>query len=56
MDCIERYFPGLSAAQKEQMAALYGLYADWNSKINVIFKKGYRKPVRTACLTFFGNQ
>lgn len=39
MDCIERYFPGLSAAQKEQMAALYGLYADWNSKINVISRK-----------------
>jgi len=39
MDCIELYFPGLSAAQKEQMAALYGLYADWNSKINVISRK-----------------
>jgi len=39
MDCIEHYFPGLSAAQKEQMAALYGLYADWNSKINVISRK-----------------
>lgn len=39
MDCIERYFPGLSAAQKEQMAALYGLYADWNSKINVISRR-----------------
>lgn len=39
MDCIERYFPGLSAAQKEQIAALYDLYADWNSKINVISRK-----------------
>lgn len=39
IDCIERYFPALSMVQKEQMAALYDLYADWNSKINVISRK-----------------
>jgi 16S rRNA (guanine527-N7)-methyltransferase len=39
MNCIEHYFPGLSTAQKEQIAALYDLYVDWNSKINVISRK-----------------
>ncbi|HEY5500213.1 MAG TPA: 16S rRNA (guanine(527)-N(7))-methyltransferase RsmG [Bacteroidales bacterium] len=39
MNCIEHYFPELSTAQKEQIAALYDLYADWNSKINVISRK-----------------
>jgi len=39
IDCIEQYFPELNTAQKEQYAALYELYADWNSKINVISRK-----------------
>lgn len=39
MNCIEYYFPELHTAQKEQFAALYDLYADWNSKINVISRK-----------------
>lgn len=39
MEQILTYFPDLSEAQKEQFAALYGLYADWNSKINVISRK-----------------
>jgi 16S rRNA (guanine527-N7)-methyltransferase len=39
IDCIERYFPGLSANQIEQFAALGDLYSDWNSKINVISRK-----------------
>jgi 16S rRNA (guanine527-N7)-methyltransferase len=39
MDCIERYFPELNDTQKKQIAALYDLYADWNSKINVISRK-----------------
>lgn len=32
-------FPELTEKQKEQFAALYELYADWNSKINVISRK-----------------
>lgn len=36
---IYRYFPELNETQKEQLAALYALYADWNSKINVISRK-----------------
>ena len=36
---IETYFPELSEKQKEQFAALYDLYTDWNAKINVISRK-----------------
>lgn len=39
MDIILKYFPGITDRQKEQFAALYDLYADWNSKINVISRK-----------------
>ncbi|MBR2456793.1 MAG: 16S rRNA (guanine(527)-N(7))-methyltransferase RsmG [Bacteroidaceae bacterium] len=39
MDLITRYFPHLSDQQKEQFVALYDLYTDWNSKINVISRK-----------------
>jgi 16S rRNA (guanine(527)-N(7))-methyltransferase GidB len=39
MDIILKYFPNLSQLQKEQFAALYDLYEDWNSKINVISRK-----------------
>ena len=39
MDIITKYFPTLSQEQKEQFAALYDLYYDWNSKINVISRK-----------------
>ncbi|MFV0469906.1 MAG: 16S rRNA (guanine(527)-N(7))-methyltransferase RsmG [Dysgonomonas sp.] len=39
MDIILKYFPSLSDKQKEQFAALYDLYLDWNSKINVISRK-----------------
>lgn len=39
MDQLLRYFPQLTGRQKEQMAALYDLYTDWNSKINVISRK-----------------
>lgn len=38
-DLIERYFPSLTKAQKKQFAALGGLYAEWNEKINVISRK-----------------
>ena len=39
MELIEHYFPKLTERQKEQYAALYALYTDWNSKINVISRK-----------------
>ncbi len=39
MDIIQKYFTGLTEGQREQFAALYDLYIDWNSKINVISRK-----------------
>ena len=39
MEQIKKYFPNLTAKQKEQFKALYELYVDWNSKINVISRK-----------------
>lgn len=39
MDIILKYFPSLSETQKKQFEALYDLYLDWNSKINVISRK-----------------
>jgi 16S rRNA (guanine527-N7)-methyltransferase len=39
IDIIVKYFPNLSETQKEQFAALFDLYSDWNSKINVISRK-----------------
>lgn len=39
MDIINKYFPELSVQQRQQFAALDGLYRDWNSKINVISRK-----------------
>lgn len=39
MDIINKYFPELSEQQRQQFAALDGLYRDWNSKINVISRK-----------------
>jgi 16S rRNA (guanine527-N7)-methyltransferase len=38
-DLIATYFPGLSETQLAQFAGLEELYADWNSKINVISRK-----------------
>ena len=39
MDIILKYFPNLSEVQQQQFAALYDLYTDWSSKINVISRK-----------------
>lgn len=39
MELILKYFPNLSEEQQKQFAALYDLYIDWNSKINVISRK-----------------
>lgn len=40
---IEKYFPTLSEHQKEQLRALYDLYADWNAKINVVSRKDFEQ-------------
>lgn len=39
MHIIQKYFPKLTEEQIQQFAALYELYSDWNSKINVISRK-----------------
>lgn len=39
MDIILKYFPNITETQRQQFAALYDLYKDWNSKINVISRK-----------------
>ncbi|MDR1699210.1 MAG: 16S rRNA (guanine(527)-N(7))-methyltransferase RsmG [Prevotellaceae bacterium] len=39
MDILLKYFPELTSRQQEQFAALQDLYADWNSKINLISRK-----------------
>ena len=40
---IEKYFPSLTEHQKEQLRALYDLYADWNAKINVVSRKDFEQ-------------
>ena len=39
MSLLEQYFPDLSPEQKQQFAALEGLYQTWNAQINVISRK-----------------
>ncbi len=39
METVQKYFTDLTATQKEQLGALFELYQDWNSKINVISRK-----------------
>lgn len=39
MEIIRKYFPDLSPEQLRQFSLLKELYADWNSKINVISRK-----------------
>ena len=41
LEKIYGYFPELDAAQRERLAALYGLYADWNATINVVSRKDF---------------
>lgn len=43
MELILKYFPDLSDRQKEQFAALYELYREWNSKINVVSRKDFEQ-------------
>ncbi|UFH55379.1 16S rRNA (guanine(527)-N(7))-methyltransferase RsmG [Spirosoma sp. KNUC1025] len=39
INLLTKYFPRLTAEQKERFAALDGLYRDWNAKINVISRQ-----------------
>lgn len=39
MELIDKYFTELTPLQRQRFEALYGLYADWNSRINVISRK-----------------
>lgn len=39
MEQIKKYFPHLSSLQQTQLDALFELYSEWNSKINVISRK-----------------
>jgi 16S rRNA (guanine527-N7)-methyltransferase len=39
MQVLEKYFPSLTAVQKEQFRALLPLYEEWNAQINVISRK-----------------
>lgn len=39
MTPIDRYFPNLTARQREQFAAMPGLYKEWNAKINIVSRK-----------------
>ena len=41
VELIFNYFDGLSDRQREQFAALYDVYAEWNAKINVISRKDF---------------
>ena len=53
MEVINRYFPELSDIQRERFSKLQELYADWNSKINVISRKDidnlYERHVFHSC-------
>jgi len=50
LDLIEQYFGDFSDVQKQQLAALEGLYSDWNSKINVISRKDIEQLYRNHVL------
>ncbi len=39
MNLIDKYFPELSATQREQFGNMLRLYPEWNEKINVISRK-----------------
>ncbi len=41
VELITKYFPDLTSEQVRQFAALGELYADWNSKINVVSRKDF---------------
>jgi 16S rRNA (guanine527-N7)-methyltransferase len=39
MNLIKKYFPQITGEQESRFVALYELYTDWNSKINLISRK-----------------
>ena len=39
MEIVKKYFSDFTAQQESQLAALKGLYTEWNEKINVISRK-----------------
>lgn len=41
MNEIEKYFPELTALQREQFGAMREVYAEWNARINVISRKDF---------------
>ncbi len=41
MELINKYFPDLTDRQREQFAALFDIYKEWNSKINVVSRKDF---------------
>lgn len=41
MELILKYFPDLDERQRAQLAALEGLYAEWNARINVVSRKDF---------------
>lgn len=41
MELIKKYFPDITGIQHKQFADMLALYADWNSKINVISRKDF---------------
>ena len=41
IELILKYFPDITEQQQSRFAALENLYADWNSKINVISRKDF---------------
>lgn len=41
IDLITKYFPDITQRQRQQFAALEGLYAEWNARINVISRKDF---------------
>ncbi len=41
MELILKYFPDLTDRQRQQFCDLYGVYAEWNAKINVVSRKDF---------------
>ncbi len=41
MELIDRYFPDITERQRSRFEALYSLYEEWNSKINVVSRKDF---------------
>jgi 16S rRNA (guanine527-N7)-methyltransferase len=41
LDLIQQYFPEITGRQREHFAALGGLYAEWNERVNLISRKDF---------------